>query len=245
MHYIVQENSMTLDNPMWGDGLYRIAKARVEADALAAAGDTKGSYTTMLSAYVTVIPSLSLLGKIIHFPDAVKVASKLRVVSAELNHNQLDVLTQFYLDVYNHQIARYLFFLGLYPLREELGSLIDREIRLATSALDQKRGKPHQLALAYMVKASFLRRFHPEKASRVSFYVGLALGQEDAIRKEESLLALRQLTRIFRKAGELWIPDDRQRAHEYLSRALELASGEARTSDQVQKIRAILHTIEE
>ena len=81
--------------------------------------------------------------------------------------------------------------------------------------------------------------------------ISRALDLEADIRAEENKLqGLRQLVRLLRKAGELYLKDEMSSggymtspAKKYLNRAMELALGEADTPDQVAKIRRILDSI--
>lgn len=235
------EKKMNTDLFWMGD--HRALKgARSDANTLRSEGNTLAAHCVMLSAYYSLVGSVSPLKKVLYFLLMSRHASVLYENWSLLTHNQLDVLLQFY--VRAHQKSSW-----LSPATSELFKLVGREIAQA-----RKVGKPHQIALAYTTKAQVARAAynnHNREADltpKILLYrnsifeaVNSALGL--ICQEEQSVNALRQFVRVLKYCGEVLIGIDNRRARGCLLRGLELAKGDADTPDQVRKIQAILDTL--
>jgi len=219
---------------MWRGSLGRIQRARLDARKAGDKGDFISAHSVMLSAYISAQhehPIWYALLTLWH--GAILYRQWLR-----LNHNQLDVLVQFLLKV------RTKTGLDLWPIR--LISMATREAQLARRAQESKEAKPHQMALACMTLAEVYCAVD-FNYKNIILCIDQALGFESKIKREKDQpQGLRQLVRILRKVGELYIHPrmrDLNKARFYLRRARALAEGEAKTPDQAGKILAILQEI--
>lgn len=228
----------TLQDAMWRGESDRLQKARAAAREKRKAGYRLTARSIMLSAYITLLSGrLTRVEQVKYFCAGLWNALLLLRQWQRLNHNQLDVLLQFLLKVHPRLWSR-----NRNINQDYLMLLAQHAIKRAKIA----PGKPHQLALAYMTAAQVTYVVNPHDSS-IKNHIEMALALESAIRREaDQPQGLRQLVRIYRKAGELYGSQKLQefgKACHYLSEAYDLAQGEADAADQIQKIRAILDRI--
>lgn len=221
-----------LQDAMWKNKPDRIAKAKEEALVALKVGNTASYHSIMLSAYYTALGGKPTEGR--HtakfFVLALYHALCMYWRWEELSHNQLDVLVQFLIRLRKK--------LPFFPFRPDLTKLAKREVDLVLGNPD---AKPHQKALGYMAGAEVEAMLFG--ASENFFYLQhMALKLEAQIRKEEDQpQGLRQLVRVWKKAGEVRLSlGHKPAAMDFFRKALELAEGEADALDQVEKIKLLL-----
>jgi len=228
-------------NAMWQNVFGRLTKAKRDAQKARNRGAKLSAHSIMLSAYITILDGWSVEGyHPIKFSIlAVWHALCLMCKWKKLSHNQLDILIQFLLKIRLWQApARYLRF-GCFLLK-----LAEAEKRI----VNREDIKPHQRALAYMTYAEVVYAVCSSSVDVIERNISSALELEDKIRCESSQpQGLRQLVRIYRKAGELYGTEELSPdgiwatlEHFYLLRALRLAEGEANSPGQAKKIRLLL-----
>jgi hypothetical protein len=227
-------------NAMWKKEPGRLKKARVDAKQVKKDGDILSAHSIMLSAYITIAGSKEWK-RWLHPIFVLWHGLYMRIKWESLNHNQLDVLIQFFLKLRQ----------GLSKPSNKLCSdhwlvqAAKKEVlvveNLNSRSLSQI--KPHQIALAYITFAEVLNSvgdtFNPR------FYVEKALRLEDSIQAEfDQPQGLRQLVRIFKKSAELYMKIGKeahlQEAENLLIKALILAKNKADCADQVPKIEKLL-----
>lgn len=224
---------------MWANQANRLELARNEASVARKLGKHASAHSRMLSAYITLLSGDPVEGR--HpakfFLFALWYAFCMWRRQDELDHNQLDVWLQFTLKLR----AKMPVFKSV--LNKTLLSNAGQEVKGATT-----NGKNHQLGLALLTYAEVLLAtvyWGDETPTIVKNKIRVAVDLESLIREEsEQPQGLRQLVRILRKAGELYIAlGDPLQGKAYLNYALTLAQGEADAPDQVPKIKAILAKI--
>lgn len=220
-------------NAMWRNEPDRVVKAKDQARMARNRGEYLSAHSIMLSAYITALSGNPAEGRhpVKFFVLALWHAFCMNRRSNELSYNHLDVLIQFLIALRKK--------LPLFPFRPNLLKLAQLEIELVTAA---KNSKPHQIALAYMTMAEVECIVYGRATSDLIIGVNRALGLSTAISLEDDQpQGLRQLVRIYRKAGELSVTTgDTQGGKRLLNKALDLARGKANTPDQVDKILAII-----
>jgi hypothetical protein len=256
---------MELREAMWKNDSSRLDKARDLARIVRNSGGRLSANSIMLSAYITALGGKPVEGN--HtarfFLFAFWHAFCLLLRWGKLNHNELDVLIQFLLKfrsllpfVTTGQPSRWYRWHNPFDLKIML--LANAGVAKTIDAAVYPRYEivlPHQTALARMTYAEvrYAVDFNEEEVFK---NVQFALDLENKIRAEtDQPQGLRQLVRIFRKAGELFAKmasnernllkkDDAYRAELHLNQALELATGEAKTPDQAEKIRIVLQSLQ-
>lgn len=226
-------------NATWKNQKGRLELAKKQAAEARGRGDYASAHSGMLSEYITALSGDPAEGRhpVKFFLLALWHAFCMSWRLEKLNHNQLDVWLSFTLKLRAKMPA----FKSV--LNKTLLGAITREMELTAMF-----GKPHQLALANMTFAEVARvtNFLPnENAAIVKRSIATAVGLEQQIREEtDQPQGLRQLVRVLRKAGELYIAlGDPRQGKAYLNYALVLALGEANAPDQIPKIKAILAKI--
>lgn len=247
---------MTVGDAMWRNQPDRLAKAQDQARIACYNRDYSSAHSIMLSAYVTILGGQPVEGnRSVKFTlFALWHALCLLRRWRKLDHNQLDVLVQFLLKLR----SRLPFVKAGRPYRwYKWHSLLDRKIIMLAGkevGLAMVGGvKPHQTALAYMTyaEAEYAADFTTQlwNTSNVQLAIDQALTLDEPIRREQDQpIGLRQLVRIYRKAGALYAkdeisPSNKQTAIRYLNKALKLAQVEADVPDQVPKILAELRNL--
>lgn len=225
---------------MWSGHPDRLKLARREAWLLKTAGKPLEAHSTMLSAYLSVRGG-GQYGKVATaWHDALMTWHAYRLTRNKtwksLNHNQLDVLISFWINILEWTREAVWFIDVL------LNDLASRELQLVHDRDNQ--AKPHQIALAHIRKAEVcLKLRHPWFKNDAIQHVYIAEGKEAAIRNEEGQpQGLLQLVRILRKAGEIY---GKVGSSDYkilsLSRALEIAESLGdQALDQKLKIQILL-----
>ncbi len=234
-----------LQETMWGAGGDRLTVARKEARKQS----TIVAHSMMLSAYISVLAGRPTAAKSGYYTLlALYHAAVLLRGWRQLDHNQLDVLVQFFLKIRSRvPFVKSGMPLNVYYWYPQPSLVL---LRLAERELQLARGsgaKPHQLALSHMTYAETVYGVN-FRHSVITDNVKAALALEGEISGEDDkLLGLRQFVRILRKAGELYGKGGmgvvRSEARPLLERALALARGEANTEDQAQQIERILAQI--
>lgn len=231
-----------MNDLFWAGDPAALNGARSHAYDLRREGNALGAHSEMLSAYYSLMGSVSIWRQLLYFNRMRKHAQCLYENWKVLGHNELDVLIQFYITV--RRKSRW-----FAPTIDELLKLAGREIALARA-----KGKPHQQALAYTTMAQLARARYDQSEensdvtrrdfryrAKVFESVQKALGYEGQVLNEQPRpQALRQWTRVLKYSGQVLTGLDNNKARKYFEQALELASGPANTKDQVQKIQALL-----
>ena len=223
---------------MWQNQANRLELAKNEAGVARKRGDYASAHSTLLSAYITILGGDPAEGRSVKFfLLALWHAFCMSWRLEKLNHNQLDVWLSFMLKLRSK--------LPVFKsvLNKTLLSAATQEVKSATN-----NGKPHQLVLARLTYAEVILVtvfWGDETIPIVKNKIRVALDLEPLIREEtDQPQGLRQLVRVIRKAGELYITlGDTRQGRAYLNYALALAEGEADAPDQVPKIKAILTKI--
>ena len=234
-----ENRPMSTSEAMWRGSLDRMQRARLEARKTGDRGDFISAHSIMLSAYISVQHEHPMWYTVLALPHSIILLWQWK----KLNHNQLDVLIQFLLKVRSR-----IPFIKTGQLSRKnsddvvLLRLSEREVDLA----HETKAKPHQVALACMTYAEVRYAVdfrHNDIVNCVSQVLSL---EKDIRREKDQPQGLRQLVRILRKVGEMYInPEmrDLNKARFYLRRARVLAEGEANTPDQARKILTILQEI--
>jgi hypothetical protein len=167
---------------MWSGHPDRLKLARREAWLLKTAGKPLEAHSTMLSAYLSVRGG-GQYGKVATaWHDALMTWHAYRLTRNKtwksLNHNQLDVLISFWINILEWTREAVWFIDVL------LNDLASRELQLVHDRDNQ--AKPHQIALAHIRKAEVcLKLRHPWFKNDAIQHVYIAEGKEAAIRNEE------------------------------------------------------------
>jgi hypothetical protein len=154
---------------------------------------------------------------------------------SDLNHNQIDILLQFWIRVEKVGLPT--------PSNNHLMELARREVAVASD-----NAIPHQLALAHLTRAE-VQFAIAGSPTLVETDLERALNLESQIRNEdERELALSQLIRILRKAGELYweMKGDKEVSRTLLLRALQLCdhAGVLTPEEKEKHSKKILQVIE-
>lgn len=237
-----------LQDTMWRGGSKRLALSKGEARGLRQRGEFLAAHSLMLSTLYSILggrPENNCCHHPLSFyPAAAWHALCMLQAWQKLNHNQLDVLIQFLLKIRARlpaatgrpMVLRWLPWPGKFLLM-----LAERETVLAIDAR-----LPHQRALAIMTLAE-VQYAVDFSVDEVRQRIEGALSFEEQIRREPQPQGLRQLVRIFKKAGQLYmkpgLSSKNNRGKLLIIKAANLASGEAQTPDQAEKIKEILRKL--
>ena len=208
-----------------------LKRARIAAREQRMLGSKLSAHSMMLSAYISVASKSPIRSGLLGLWHALWLLHNWRL----LNHNELDVLISFLV-----RLAKSKYLPSIVSQRK-LHNMAWRELDLCR----EEQAKPHQYALGYITLAevSSLARLCSE--FDITMAISNALSYEKAVREEpDQPQGLRQLVRIFRKAGELYKKiDSPVKGKEYLYKALQLASAEADAPDQAHKIAKLLEKL--
>jgi len=163
-----------------------------------------------------------------------KEARRLYERCDDLGYNELNVLSYWY--VRTKRVS-------------EAGRTSHLGILTAETARENGQILPHQLALAYAVRALWVvmgtTKFSKEEEQYLLNLRFEALALEPEIYKEhDKLQALRQFVRVLRDLGKAELAVAHTfRAQELFNWALSLAEGEAKTESQARQLRALLRKV--
>jgi hypothetical protein len=209
----------------------KICKARESYVDLLGRGDVIGARSVMLSCYYGVMTGEPKLWKRYILQSLWHALILLCFHSEKMNHNQIDILLTFLLQTRRRGgwLARMIISINL------IDNLAVSELRQA-----KERGEPHQIALAYMARAEICQlvkdlgdpTYWIEEATKL---------QIEIMQEEDRLQGLRQLVRIFKRAGVLYYEMGMyDETRFYLWLALDIAEKEANAHDQAMKIRSLM-----
>ena len=216
---------------MWEGKPGGLAKARENARWLHREGNHLAAHSEMLSAYISIAEWK-------YFPLMLWHAFSLQRSWARLDHNQLDVLIAFWLGLLKHtpkeKSGLSVFALAL-RRNEKLLDMACREVDMAQRSLS---APPHQEALAYITFAQ-VRQALGYSRNYILPNLECALKFEKDIRAEKDQpQGFRQLFRIFRKAGEVYVAmGDLDIGRDYLWMAVDLGHGAAKLPQQAEALR--------
>jgi len=158
-------------------------------------------------------------------------AVRLFKIRKDLGHDALNVLSSWYLktkDVYRAGICS------------------SEGIRAVEQAHNVGTALPHQVALAYAVRAQWAaydanRPGNRERKEYVDTLARGILALEPHIRAEDTVQALRQLVRCYKQLGLAYYSlGETKIGRRYLIDALQRAEGEADTESQAKQLRSLI-----
>jgi len=215
-----------LNNEIWKGSSAAIPLAKEEARLLKKQGYLLKMHSFMLSTYVSFFGSQSFFKKALWLAPICWHSVNLYLHKNSLYPMQINVLLSFLLAAKGS--------LWCPGILQNLNRLSVGKMLHSNDLL------PHQEALIYITSALVFSRIDHYGNKKIEECIDLALAREERIRSEEDQLqGLRQLVRIFEKTGIVYEKIGLQeKSQEYFARAFSLATGEANTPLQAEKIKA-------